>query len=85
MNPRSRPVTALHGLWVAVFAVEATFKGHDLGHQIGALALGLLFGGLLVGELRSHQQEHDRPTEIRLDEPAQPDPARHDAALSEVR
>lgn len=53
MTPPTRPVTALHGLWVAVFAVEATFKGADLGHQLGALVLGLLFGGLLVGELRS--------------------------------
>jgi len=57
VNQKHRPVTALHGLWVAVFALEATFKGDDLGHQLGALVLGVLFSGLLFTELRSYRDE----------------------------
>ncbi|MCW2601139.1 MAG: hypothetical protein JWM02_2968 [Frankiales bacterium] len=48
-----RPLTALHGLWVSVFALEALFKGSDLAHQLGAVGLGLLFLSLLITELRS--------------------------------
>lgn len=55
-----RPVSALHGLWVSVFVFEATFKGDDLGHQLGAVFLGLLFVTLIVTELRSHRSERLR-------------------------
>jgi hypothetical protein len=57
VSDQSKPVTALHGVWVAVFALEATFKGDDLGHQMGALVLGVLFSALLLTELRSHREE----------------------------
>ena len=57
---RRRPVSALHGVWVSVFAVEATFKGDNLGHQLGALFLCLLFTTLVVTELRSHRSERPR-------------------------
>ena len=45
--------TPLHGLWLSVFGVEALNPGHGLAHQLGAAALGLLLGGLVLGELRA--------------------------------
>ena len=48
---------ALHGLWVSVFAIEALVKGDDLGHQLGALILGVLFTALVVSERRSHRAD----------------------------
>jgi hypothetical protein len=55
--PSGRPITVLNGVWVLVFLFEATFKGDDRGHQIGALALGILFTTLLVTELRSNRPQ----------------------------
>jgi hypothetical protein len=52
-----RPITVLNGVWVLVFLFEASFKGDDRGHQIGALLLGILFTTLLVTELRSNRAE----------------------------
>lgn len=52
-----RPVTVLNGVWVLVFVFEATFKRDDRGHQIGALALGLLFATLIITEIRSYRAE----------------------------
>ncbi len=49
----TRPVSALHGLWVLVFAVEALVKNADPAHLLGAVALGLLFAVLVATELRS--------------------------------
>jgi hypothetical protein len=54
-----RPVTWLHGVWVLVFAVDAARPGHETAHQLGAIALGLLFASLLVSELRSNRQKSD--------------------------
>ena len=54
-----RPVTWLHGLWVLVFAADAARGGHETAHQLGAIALGLLFLALLVSELRSNRQKSD--------------------------
>ncbi|MCW2499295.1 MAG: hypothetical protein JWN87_971 [Frankiales bacterium] len=51
-NP-TPPVSPLYGLWLAVFAIDASLAGRGWDHQLGALALGLLFTGLLVGEHRS--------------------------------
>ena len=52
IQPRERSRSGWHGVWVSVFGVEALFKGDDLGHQIGALALGMLFTALVISELR---------------------------------
>ena len=49
----TRPVSALRGLWVLVFAVEALVKDADPAHLVGAIALGLLFAVLVATELRS--------------------------------
>lgn len=49
----TRPVSALRGLWVLVFAVEALVKNADPAHLLGAIALGLLFAVLVATELRS--------------------------------
>lgn len=49
----TRRVSALHGLWVLVFAVEALVKNADPAHLLGAIALGLLFAVLVATELRS--------------------------------
>jgi hypothetical protein len=54
-----RPVTWLHGLWVLVFAVDAARPNSETAHQLGAIALGLLFGALFVSELRSNRQKAD--------------------------
>jgi hypothetical protein len=50
-----RPITVLNGVWVLVFLFEASFKGDDRGHQIGALVLGILFTTLIITELRSYR------------------------------
>lgn len=64
------PVSAIHGMWVSVFGIEAVVKGDDLGHQLGALILGVLFTALLVTERRSHRREafnqFDGPTVAEL-------------------
>jgi hypothetical protein len=50
-----RRTSALHGVWLSVFGVEAILKGDDLAHQLGALALGGLFTALVVTEVRSRR------------------------------
>jgi hypothetical protein len=52
-------VSWMHAGWVLVFAADAARGGHETAHQLGAIALGLLFGVLLVSELRSNRQEQD--------------------------
>jgi hypothetical protein len=59
-----RPITVLNGLWVLVFLFEASFKGDDRGHQIGALALGILFTTLIVAELRSYRSKPLRSRQL---------------------
>ena len=54
-NENRAPVSAVHGMWVSVFGIEAVVKGGDLGHQVGALVLGVLFTALVVTERRSHR------------------------------
>ena len=44
---------ALHALWLLVFAVDASLPHRDRAHVVGALALLLLFGTLVIGEWRS--------------------------------
>jgi hypothetical protein len=56
------PVSPLYGLWLAVFAIDASLAGRGLEHQLGALALGLLFTGLLWSEVVSHRRANPRPT-----------------------
>jgi hypothetical protein len=46
-------VSPLHAVWLLVFLVDATLPHRDTAHALGALALLLLFGTLVVGELRS--------------------------------
>lgn len=55
MSGQTRPakLSALHGIWLIVFAVDAALPGRGQAHQLGALALGLLFGVLLLSERRS--------------------------------
>lgn len=52
-------VSALSGLWVLVFAVDAVRSGGGRDHQLGAIALGLLFLTLIVSELRAHRRSDD--------------------------
>ena len=52
-------VSALSGLWVLVFAVDALRPGGAREHQLGAVALGLLFLTLVVSELRSYRRRRD--------------------------
>jgi len=51
--------SALSGLWVLVFAVDAVKSGGGLDHQVGAIALGLLFLALIVSEWRAHRRTRD--------------------------
>jgi hypothetical protein len=44
-------VSAWHVLWLLVFALDASLQGRGRGHQMGAVALGLLFAVLVVGEV----------------------------------
>lgn len=53
-----RAVSGLHATWLLVFAVDAMRSGHGRAHQLGSLALGLLFATLLVLELRSYRRTH---------------------------
>ena len=39
--------------WLLVFAVDASLQGRGRGHQMGAVALGVLFATLVVTELRA--------------------------------
>lgn len=50
---KGQAVSALHGLWLLVFAVDASLQGHGRSHQMGAVGLGLLFTVLVVGESRA--------------------------------
>lgn len=52
-------VSALSGLWVLVFAVDAVRSGGGRDHQLGAIALGLLFLTLIVSEVRAHRRTRD--------------------------
>lgn len=51
--------SALSGLWVLVFVVDAVRSGGGRDHQLGAMALGLLFLTLIVSELRAHRRSDD--------------------------
>ena len=53
MRRTARPdaVSAWHGVWLLVFAVDASLAGRGRGHQVGALALGVLFAALVVSEV----------------------------------
>jgi hypothetical protein len=52
-------VSALSGLWLLIFAVDALRSGGGLDHQVGAIALGMLFLTLVVGEWRAHRHRSD--------------------------
>ena len=54
----SRPTTrhavsVWHVLWLSVFAVDAAITGAGRSHQMGAVALGVLFAVLVVTEVLS--------------------------------
>lgn len=60
MEPRGTTgVSALSGVWLLVFAVDATRAGAGRDHQLGAIALGLLFLTLIVSEWRAHRRTSD--------------------------
>ncbi|MGB8652454.1 MAG: hypothetical protein WCD35_17540 [Mycobacteriales bacterium] len=67
-NGRARPVSALHGLWLSVFGIDAALNGGGLDHQLGALALCLLFGGLVVSEVTSQSRPPSEPHHEPVDE-----------------
>jgi len=50
-------MSALHGLWLLVFAVDASLQGHGRSHQMGAVGLGLLCAVLVVGESRATRRD----------------------------
>ena len=52
-------VSALSGLWLVVFAVDGLRSGAGRDHQLGAIALGLLFLTLIVSELWAHRRRQD--------------------------
>lgn len=56
---RPGAVSALSGLWLVIFGVDASLSGGGRSHQLGALALGLLFAGLVITEVRSHRRPPD--------------------------
>jgi hypothetical protein len=56
-----RAVSPLHGLWLSVFAIDASLAGRGHEHQLGALGLGLLFSWLIVSELLSSRRAASRP------------------------
>jgi len=56
---KQRDTSPLHGLWIAVFALEALVLREDRGAQIGATVLGVLFAVLLVSELRNRSGDPD--------------------------
>ena len=37
--------------WLVVFAIDASLQGRGRGHQMGAVALGVLFATLIVSEV----------------------------------
>ena len=48
-----------HVVWVLVFAIDATLEGHGRSHQMGAVALLLLFGTLVVTEVLATRRSQD--------------------------
>lgn len=46
-----------HVVWVLVFAIDAVLQGRGRSHQMGAVALGLLFGALVVSEVLATRRE----------------------------
>lgn len=49
-----------HAVWLLVFALDATLEGHGRSHQMGAVALALLFGFLVVSEVvATRRDSHD--------------------------
>ena len=57
-------MSALSGLWVLVFAVDALRPDGAREHQLGAIALGLLFLTLVVSELRSYRRRRDEDVRV---------------------
>ena len=43
--------------WLLVFAVDASLEGRGRGHQVGALALGVLFATLVVTEVLAARRD----------------------------
>lgn len=43
-------------LCLLVFVTDAALPDRGVSHRIGAIALGLLFGGLVVSELRANRK-----------------------------
>ena len=54
---RNGAVSVWHVAWLLVFALDASLQGRGRGHQLGALALGMLFATLVVGELRAARRQ----------------------------
>jgi hypothetical protein len=54
---RSGAVSVWHIAWLSVFALDASLAGHGRSHQLGAVALGMLFATLVVGELRANRRQ----------------------------
>lgn len=50
-TPRTEAVSAWYGVWLVVFAIDASLAGRGRSHQLGAAALGMLFATLIVTEL----------------------------------
>jgi hypothetical protein len=58
-RPQERVVSALHVVWLLVFAFDASLRGRGRSHQMGALGLGLLFAVLVVTELVAARRNSD--------------------------
>jgi hypothetical protein len=52
-GPTQRSLSLWHGLWLTVFALDASLVGRGDAHRLGALGFLLLFGWLVVTEVRS--------------------------------
>ena len=48
---RTDAVSAWYGVWLLVFAIDASLAGRGRDHQLGAAALGVLFATLVVSEV----------------------------------
>lgn len=55
-TPERRAVSPLHGLWLSVFAIDASLAGRGQEHRLGALVLGLLFTGLIASEVSNDRR-----------------------------
>ncbi len=53
VDKQPRPVRVWHGLWLLVFALDASLVGRGWDHRLGAFLFLVFFGFLIVTEVRN--------------------------------